>query len=464
MKKILYSLLMISIIFVLAACEDPAFQTQYEVTLIAIDKEENKIETAEIRVNGYEQVGTNGVLQLNLRAGIYEAELVDTAGNYINTRHTFSVNGNEIINLVMDKYSKTYYFKVVDENGTELGNNFDVKVEGIEEVKVKKYDKYFTATLEIDTEYTVEVRDPEEYYKAKHINFVTDKDKDVIEIKLESNTSPVEFKLYLKSNYFYDDIDRVPINYAYVEYKGKKWTLSNEEGYKIDLPVGEREVYLTTLFGSEYRKTIEVTEGEENIVDVEFELPAEEVLVDKWNRMLGTDREVINRWNKKEISYAIIENDLSTNEIKDKIREGIDVIDELLVDIINFYEINESQNPDIKIEMYFKDNDKLTYGYYDPEYQKIMINFATPTNEYLVVVVAHELVHCLGFDHTGKTRNEAEKDIYRKDLMNGVIENINNSRLYDWLYSNDPESDKNVITLLYSMPFGIKNPFINTLE
>jgi hypothetical protein len=73
---------------------------------------------------------------------------------------------------------------------------------------------------------------------------------------------------------------------------------------------------LTTLFGSEYRKTIEVTEGLENIVDVEFELPVEEVLVDKWNRMLGTDRKVINRWNKKEISYAIIENDLSTNEIK----------------------------------------------------------------------------------------------------------------------------------------------------
>ena len=205
----------------MAACEDPAFQTQYEVTLIAVDKKENKIETAEIRVNGYEQVGTNGVLQLNLRAGIYEAELIDTAGNYINTRHTFNVNGNAIINLVMDKYSKTYYFKVVDENGTELGNNFDVKVEGIEEVKVKKYGKYFTATLEIDTEYTVEVRDPEEYYKAKHINFVTDKDKDVIEIKLESNTSPVQFNLYLKSNYFYDDIDRVPINYAYVEYKGR---------------------------------------------------------------------------------------------------------------------------------------------------------------------------------------------------------------------------------------------------
>jgi Zn-dependent peptidase ImmA (M78 family) len=81
--------------------------------------------------------------------------------------------------------------------------------------------------------------------------------------------------------------------------------------------------------------------------------------------------------------------------------------------------------------MYFKYNDQLTYGYYDPEYQKIMINRSTPTNEYLVVVVAHELVHCLGFDHTGKTRNEAEKDIYRKDLMNGVIENINNSRLYD---------------------------------
>lgn len=447
----------------MAACEDPAFQTQYEVTLIAVDKEENKIETAEIRVNGYEQVGTNGVLQLNLRAGIYEAELVDTAGNFINTRHTFNVNGNAIINLVMDKYSKTYYFKVVDENGTELGNNFDVKVEGIEEVKVKKYDKYFTATLEIDTEYTVEVRDPEEYYKAKQISFVADKDKDVIEIKLESNTSPVQFNLFLKSKYFYNEIDRVPINYAYVEYNGKKWTLSEEEGYIIDLPVGEREVYLTTLFGSECRKTIEVTEGEENIVDIEFKLPAEDVLVNKWNRMLGTDREVINRWNKKEISYAIIENEHSTDEIKGKIREGIDVIDELLVDIINFYEINESQNPDIKIEMYVDDNDTLTYGYYDPEYQKIMINFYTPPNEYLVVVVAHELVHCLGFDHTGKTRDEAKEEIYRKDLMNGVIENINNSRLYDWLYSNDPESDKNVITLLYSMPFGIKNPFKNTL-
>ena len=70
-EKILYSLLMISIIFVLATCEDAAFQTQYEVTLIAVDKEENKIETAEIRVNGYEQVGTNGILQLNL-IGIYE--------------------------------------------------------------------------------------------------------------------------------------------------------------------------------------------------------------------------------------------------------------------------------------------------------------------------------------------------------------------------------------------------------
>lgn len=451
----------------MAACEDPAFQTQYEVTLIAVDKEENKIETAEIRVNGYEQVGTNGVLQLNLRAGIYEAELVDTAGNFINTRHTFSVNGNAIINLVMDKYSKTYYFKVVDENGTELGNNFDVKVEGIEEVEVKKYDKYFTATLEIDTEYTVEVRDPEEYYKAKHINFVTDKDKDVIEIKLESNTSPVQFNLYLKSNYFYDDIDRVPINYAYVEYNGKKWTLSDEEGYIIDLPVGAREIYLNTLFGSEYRETIEVTEGLENIVDVEFELPAEEVLVDKWNRMVATDREIIYKWKKKEISYAIVKNKYFTNDREEKIREGINVIDELLADIVKFYEVNENEDPDIIVELYYDSENGLTYGSSEVTKMieneilksRIKINVTTPSI-YYIVVAAHELVHSLNFSHTSKTK--VEEDIYKKDLMNGVI-TPDNSDIYDWLYSDDPESDKNVITLLYSMPFGIENPFINTL-
>src|SRR5690554_5397463 len=167
MKKIIIFSLIITLMIFITACDNGISNKEYEVTLKAVNGSGNLVETAEIKIDGHEKKGQNGVLQIILKPGSYTATINDTAGIYLESKQEFTVSSAAIIPLKIYKDSQTVTIKAVNGSGN-LVETAEIKIDGI---NGKNNEIGYVATLELGETYQVSIKDKYGYYQEKDHNF-----------------------------------------------------------------------------------------------------------------------------------------------------------------------------------------------------------------------------------------------------------------------------------------------------
>lgn len=463
MKKKIMVVLLLSLFVFLAGCskQPDLGDLEYQVIIKAVDSADQVIETAVITVDGKAGTGGSGVYTFKLRAGTYTAQASDTSGRHIDTSSQFIVRNDSTVKVNMFRNEKNIQIEALDQDGSKLSRAV-ITIDGVDGTN---FDGTYQFSLGVGEDYTVNIVDPQGFYNDKTEIISVTKDTVKLSISLaKAPTGTVQGDLYLTTSY---SPTPLIMEYGFINYFDHKIT-SGKGGYSITLPEGERELTVTTNFGGETTVFVNVVAGHTTNVDIEVPLPGnfpvEEWMNGSLNVPMVSKREVVLvRWDQPEITYFIdytagVKGSYTEYEIglmADIAREGVQVFDQILGDVIDYREVFDQASADIHF-LFCKDGDSnigdaqgKCSGEIDSERRiirsKIFLNASHVCNLYTgPVIVVHELGHSLGVGHSP----------HSSDLM------YYSSHVIVEEWANTMEGDRMIFGLLYSLPFPTVNPFV----
>ena len=454
MKKKLYlTIILLMVVVLTSGCVTDGLTggktEKYTVQVKLINSSDDfvKNENIEVTVDGEKGTYNNGVYEFNLKQGDYILKTNDLNNTYSDTTTTIYVTEDNIINIHIFKNSKSVVLKTFDENNN-LIKGTEIIIDGVDRYKTEEGYQF---TLSTGKEYTANIVDPEGYYKSKETTFEVKANTDIIEFNLEKNpTGTVTGQLYLPEEY-----NSAEITYSNISYYDKEIN-SDETGYKIELPVGEREITVNTLFEGTVTKTIDVKENQTINKDIIVPLP-DDYPVDKFKEYKSSFDKVYSRWKKKEINYYIGFTDwVLDNRDKDyrniykkSARKGVNVIEETLEGVVDYNEVDDPSNADVKIIFCHDSNSNISSGKAGLVEQKFDGREVVYSEIYVATVhdspyiIAHELGHSLAFNHSTESGDLMHPTSYPN------LEKVKEGKT----------DDKKIMGLVYSLEFGTKNIF-----
>ena len=463
MKKKIMVVLLLSLFVFLAGCsKQPGLgDLEYQVIIKAVDSADQVIETAVITVDGKAGTGGSGVYTFKLKKGTYTAQASDTSGRHIDTSSQFIVRNDSTVKVNMFRNEKNIQIEALDQGGSKLSRAV-ITIDGVDGTN---FDGTYQFSLGVGEDYTVNIVDPQGFYMSKTETISVTKDTGKLSISLaKAPTGIVQGDLYLTTTH---SDTRLIMEYGFINYFDMKIT-SGKGGYSIVLPAGERELTVTTNFGGETTVFVNVVDGHTTNVDIEVPLP-DIFPVEEWMNgslsvpMVSKRKVVLVRWDQSEITYFIdytdgVKGNYTEYEIglmADIAREGVQVFDQLLGEVIDYREVFDRASADIYF-LFCKDGDSYIgdakgkcSGEIDSE--RRIISSEIYLNAFHVcnllvgpVIVAHELGHSLGVGHSPHT----------SDLM------YFNTGVHLESWANTMEGDRMIFGVLYSLPFPTVNPFV----
>ena len=460
MKKKLYlTIIIIMVVILTSGCVTDGLtggektDKEYRLLVKLINSSDELIrnENIKVTIDGKEGSYKNGVYTFKLKDGSYTVKASDPSNSYSSTSNTVIINGNDTITkLHLFKNSKSVVIKSFDEN-SDLLKRTDMTIKGVDKYKTEEGYQF---ALNVGEEYTVKINDPHDFYKTKEKTFKVTDSIDTLEVNLNKRaTGTIEGRLYLP-----EKNNSGEIVHSNISYYDKEIT-SDDTGYKIELPVGERKITVNTVFGGKTTKTVNIKENQTINEDITVPLP-DDFPVEKWKnednnnlRMVSKNKEPLVRWDKKNLKYYIkfvnFDEDINKEPYKIPINKSVNIMDYFMKDLINFEETNSIDNADIVFEVYnnyeYKGSTRNDINNYEIEKSRIILDGgAIYSGTYKHHIPAHELGHTLGIGHS----------FDKYDLMynNGHA----NVKLEEW--KNDFNDEKMIFGLVYSLKFGSENP------
>ena len=452
-------LIIVSVMYILTGCSSSGSSPidevkKYNVNIKAVNSNGDIIENTEITVNGNTGSVNNGIHTFKLKKGDYTAKGVDPEGIYTQSSTSFVVEGDTTVTLHMFKNYKNVSMKTLKEGGSQL-DRAEIVIQGEDGTKENGVYSY---PLEVGEEYTATITDPQGFFSEEQKTFTVTKDTDIVEVTLpKAPTGTVTGTLHLSSQY-----DSSNITYADVNYYSKN-VKSGKTGFSIELPEGQREITINTLFGGTVTKSVNVQANSTTATDITVPIP-DDFPLSKFKDIKTEQNVVLKRWNKRKINYYIGMTDYIKNNSSDfykelyteVIVEGVNVIDRMMEDTVNYNRVYEPTTADVKLIICDDSNSILGGGkavLHDQQfnnneviYSEIYVsNLHIDSYSTGPIYPAHELGHSLSFGHS----SDVEDLMY--DNPNPILDNVESGQT----------DDKMIFGLVYSLEFGSTNPFTN---
>ncbi|MFW6025791.1 MAG: reprolysin-like metallopeptidase [Candidatus Woesearchaeota archaeon] len=457
------------------------FKSDGDISSLNLDEhteDRNIVETAEISIEGEEDYQNieGGTYELKLREGRYTVNVSDTAGNYDDRSYTLVVDKDDIMeNYFLERnYKRVEINSFVEGEDEELENiYYDIK-----EVDFEKYDNDVDIgdifELKKGETYTLQAFDSEGLpIEDIEREFVLDDSKENIDIDVPTGSISGQIQAVFDETNFESHLE-----YVEVHYDNQKGIVELDNEFLLDnIPAGTRNITIKAPFGN-FEQEVDIKAGETVTIDLTIDLME---LADRYDRFFdlwhsrglysdgfgyNTDNIIKSIPVKENINVYVEYLSMNENEIehfsefhKNVFRDLNKVFD----DLIYFNEVDE-KNDDVDLiirwgdtydmlDLYSGlDENDLPRGLYGDNEIFLRYDNVNPSDDYWHTLIAHEIGHHLGFNHTSNDKNE-EDDFFKNTLM---WTNIYSPSFKLFL---DNSVEKRIMQLNYSLPVDTINPF-----